>query len=106
MDEKHDQNISSKGITLLVGCLNNADFDVFLDFNEPDEAAFKTFAFFLSLSERGKSFGLIAEKIKELRDKGDEKSLVYIDKIEDYKRKIDSSLDVPAVLPREVFRKK
>lgn len=100
-----DDRSNKGGVTLLIDCLNNTDFNIILDFNNPDESAFKTFAFLLSLTERGKSFPLIMEKIQQVIE-NDEINAKYIDKILEYKQNIDSNLDVPAVLPREVFRKK
>lgn len=100
-----NQESKTGGITILIDVLNEDHFNVIYDINEPDESTCKAFALFLSLLERGTIYPLFLEKIKALYKQNDPKTKEVLESIFTFKKMMDSAIDTPAVLPRDVFRR-
>ena len=94
-----------KGITILVDLLNGGEFNVLIDPNEPNEDACKSFALFLSMLERGTMYGMVLDKVRELLGRKDKNTINILETVFDQKKLIDANLDMPAILPRDVFKR-
>lgn len=99
------KNQNHNGISLLFDTLNSGEFNIFIDFNLPDESACKSFAFVLSMLERGKLYEYVLDKLKDYVSKNNKNLNDIIQIIIEHKKTIDSNLDIPAVLPRDVFKR-
>lgn len=93
----------NNGITVLIDVLNNDQFNIIYDINDPDDTTCKAFALLLSLLERGTIYPLFLEQIKKLAKEDDEKTKKILESVFGYKKLIDSNIDTPAILPRDVF---
>lgn len=98
-------DLDKEGITILIDILNTGEFDILFDFNNPTEATCKAFALFLTLSESGNLYTAFKNKIQEiLKEKNPEKTAI-MKKVFEFKRIMDTNIDQPAILPRDVFRR-
>jgi len=105
MDEKPEELQATNGLSLLIDLLNDGEFNILIDMNKPNAVACKGFALVLNLLERGQMYEIVFEKIKEILNEKDEKTNKILQKVFEYKKTIDENMDVPAVFPREVFKK-
>lgn len=93
-------------ITLLFDFFNSGDFNIILDLENPNDTSIQSFALFLTLLESGvKIYELILKQIKTEVLKNDENLNKIIENIFLKKKIIDSNLDIPAILPRDVFKR-
>lgn len=94
-----------EGISLLCDFLNNGNFNLLLDFNNPQSNAIKTIALFLFLIETGQAYQMLLEKFKIELDRQDDNIKKIIESIFERKKYLEETLDLPAILPRDVFQK-
>lgn len=93
------------GIYLLFELTGDNKFDVHLDLLNPSESIQESFAVFLSVLESGKILEIVKKEIIDLaRNKPElEPILEYILK---HKNLVDTTIDMPAILPTDVFHKR
>lgn len=100
-----EEESNKKGICVFVDILNGGGFDISLLFDEPDESTCKAFALFLTLSETGNLYNAFKNKIQEILKEKDPQKTKIIKSIFEYKKEMDTNIDQPAILPRDVFRR-
>lgn len=104
--ELENQDQIKGQITLLFDFFNSGDFNIILDLENPNDTSIQSFALFLTLLKSStKVYDLIFKQIKTEVLKNDENINKIIEAIFLKKKTIDSNLDVPAILPRDVFKR-
>lgn len=98
-----DEN--NQGVTILLSFTNSLNFRAIIDFDEPNDKAIQMCAQFLSLIEKGQGEVLLQKSLRVASNNTDPNYQSYLQKLLEYKSITDAQADMPAVLPREVFRK-
>lgn len=105
MQDNNSNKSNLEGVSLLFDFLNTGNFNVFLDFNNPQSHAIKAIALFLFLVETGQAYQMILERFKFELDRQNDDIKNIIQSIFERKKHLEETLDLPAVLPRDVFQK-